>query len=178
MSFVCYLLDSNGALKEEAGLAQQQQELQNKILSVLGGDQASQQSVLTSALQAVTAYGEQKPPVPGAVTSSAATVSNNGAPGQQQQASPVASEATPTIDLNSPSVQEALNSLISSGGGILKNLSAAVASASPAGVATSPPPAVSGATMDFATSVAGTALSPSGGGFDPQFQQRPGSYQY
>ena len=156
-------------------MAQQQQELQNKILSVLGGDQASQQSVLTSALQAVTAYGEQKPPVQGAVTSSA---SNNGAPGQQQQASPVASEATPTIDLNSPSVQEALNSLISSGGGILKNLSAAVASASPAGVATSPPPAVSGATMDFATSVAGTALSPSGGGFDPQFQQRPGGYQY
>ena len=89
----------------------------------------------------------------------------------------------PAIDLNSPSVQEALNSLISSGGGILKNLSAAVASTvASAGGDTS---AVSsgdagGAGMDYTNAGAPSQPAVAPSGYDQsQYEPRPVSgYQF
>lgn len=89
-----FLAESNGALKEDAGLVKQQQEIQNKILSVLG---------------------EHTSPT---AKPSDATFEDGSSPDDVKMKSPVSTK----IDLSSPGLQKALNTLISNSGGLLKNL--------------------------------------------------------
>ena len=105
-----FLSDVNG-LAKEAELEKQQAELQSKILSVLGDQpKPTGAPLLTPALAAVGSYGE----IPSAASSAV--------PAKKPEVT------SPPIDLNSPNVQQALNSLITSGGNsILQSLQTSVA---------------------------------------------------
>ena len=89
--------DANGTTKEDAGLAKQQQELQEKILSALG-----EHTVVTKP---DTSFDDND-------------ASPSSSPTDVKMTSPVSAK----IDLSSPGLQQALNTLISNSGDLLKNL--------------------------------------------------------
>lgn len=113
MQCVCMLICSDVS-KEEASLVQQQQELQAKILSVLGGgnDQPST-TPAPSALQQLAGYGNVQ---------STAGLNELAASASSLLGGSTANGGAQAYNLNSPGVQQALDNLMSSSSNLLQNL--------------------------------------------------------
>ena len=121
-----FILVENPVAKDEAALAKQQQELQAKILSVLGNNDttvpATNDHQASSALQQLSSnYGTSID------TGSSNLLDTNALLSGVGNGTTVASSSAASLNFSNPGIQQALDTLISSSGSILQNLSQGVA---------------------------------------------------